>query len=169
MTKERGVASPKGPSRIIFLLTVLLLMSCGEYSLHSYHSVGGEWYKGNSFAFMQDSALHSGADSVDLYVGVRYSAAYKYKNLCMLVAISAGGGSVLFCDTVCCDIYDDAGYRNGSTAGALYQAEYYVASLPWNNIHTICLQHIMRDSILQGVYDVGVKLVPRGRHLYAGR
>ena len=164
------MASLKSPSSIALMLLCALLLSCGGYSLHSYQSVGGEWHRSRPLAFVQDSALCRGTDLLALYAGVRYSQAYKYKNLCLQVTARAGD-SIILRDTVCCDIYDDAGLRRGSTAGALYQAEYYVASLPvlQGGAHTICLQHIMQDSLLQGVYDVGIKLVPLGRHQCAGR
>ena len=170
MKREKRVASIKSPNNIVLLLLGVLLLSCGGYSLHTYQSVGGEWHRGRSLAFVQDSAFSSAADSLALYVGVRYSAAYEYKNLCLQVTTLDAGDSIILCDTVCCDIYDNAGLRRGSTAGALYQAEYYVASLPVSNgaAHTISLQHIMQDSLLQGIYDVGIKLVPLGRHLCAG-
>lgn len=165
------MASLKSPSSIALLLVSALLLACGEHSLHSYQSVGGEWPRGRSLAFVQDSALCRGADSVALYVGVRYNTAYKYRNLCLQVIGYAAADSIISRDTICCDIYDAAGHCNGSTAGALYQTEYYVAPVPAprNNAHTIRLQHIMQDSLLQGIYDVGIRLVPLGRHQCAGR
>lgn len=169
MRRERGVASLKKLNSLLLLLATMLLLSCGGYNRHSYQSVGGEWAKGCPLAFVQDSALCRGSDSLALYVGVRYSAAYEYKNLCLQVTGYAGGDSVVLRDTVCCDIYDDAGRRNGSTAGSLYQAEYYVAPVARQNAYTIRLQHIMQDSLLKGVYDVGIKLVSRGRHQCAGK
>ena len=165
------MASLKSPNSIVLLLVSALLFSCGGHSLHSYQSVGGEWHRGRSLAFVQDSASCTAADTLALYVGVRYSAAYKYRNLCLQVTGYAGYDSIISRDTICCDIYDAAGHCNGSTAGALYQTEYYAAPVPVprNNAHTIRLQHIMQDSLLQGIYDVGIRLVPLGRHQCAER
>lgn len=165
------MASLKSPNSIALLLVSTLLLACGGHSLHSYQSVGGEWHRGRSLSFVQDSASCTAADTLALYVGVRYSAAYKYRNLCLQVTGIAGYDSIISRDTICCDIYDAAGHHNGSTAGALYQAEYYVAPVPAprNNAHTIRLQHIMQDSLLQGIYDVGIRLVPLGRHQCAER
>ena len=165
------MASLKSPSSIVLLLVSALLLACGGHSLHSYQSVGGEWHRGRSLSFVQDSASCTAADTLALYVGVRYSAAYKYRNLCLQVTGIVGYDSIISRDTICCDIYDAAGHHNGSTAGALYQAEYYVAPVPAprNIAHTIRLQHIMQDSLLQGIYDVGIRLVPLGRHQCAER
>ncbi len=166
MAKGIKAASPKRLNSALLVAVLCLLLSCSGYSLHNYQSVGGGWHKGCSLAFVQDSATLCAADSLDLYVGLRYDASYKYKNLCMRVESFAAGDSLMFSDTLCCDIFDETGRRNGSTAGTLYQAEFYAFPIerPHCGSHTIRLQHVMRDTLLQGVYDVGVKLVPRGRH-----
>ncbi len=171
MARVRRVAGPKRQNNgFLLLVAAVFFISCGGYSLHSYKAVGGEWGKGCPLAFVQDSISCEESQIFDLYVGVRYSAAYKYKNLWLQVSSFAGNDSLIFCDTLCCNIFDDKGHRNGSTAGSLYQVESYVAPLhvPCKGVHTIVLQHIMSDSLLQGVYDVGVKLVPRGLHQCAG-
>lgn len=169
MAKERRVANLKRLNRCLLLVVALVLLSCGGYSLHNYQSVGGSWARGHSLAFVQDLSSQAGADSLNLFVGVRYSASYEYKNLWLQVDTYAGDDSLMLRDTLCCAIYDDKGRRNGSTAGTLYQAEFYVAPVPHNCIHTIRLQHIMQDTLLRGVYDVGVKLAPRGLHQCAER
>ena len=88
MKREKRVASLKSPSSIALLLVSALLLACGEHSLHSYQSVGGEWPRGRSLAFVHDSALCRGTDSLALYVGVRYNTAYKYRNLCILLKLA---------------------------------------------------------------------------------
>ena len=166
MARVKEATSPRRLNSLLLVAVLVLLLSCSGYSLHNYQSVGGGWQKGCSLAFVQDS---SAIDSADLYVGLRYDASYKYKNICLQVELFAAGDSLVLCDTLCCDIFDETGRRNGSTAGALYQAEFYAFPIerPHCGSHIIRLQHVMRDSLLQGVYDVGVKLVPRGRHLCA--
>ncbi len=169
MARVKEATNPRRLQNSLLLVAALaLLLSCSGYSLHNYQSVGGEWHKGCSLAFVQDS---SAIDSADLYVGLRYDASYKYRNICLQVELFAAGDSLVFCDTLCCDIFDETGRRNGSTAGALYQAEFYAFPIELQRCasHTIRLQHIMQDSLLQGVYDLGVKLVPHGRHRCAER
>lgn len=158
--KAKRVASSKRASSCLLLL-VLLLLSCGGYSLHSYKSVGGEWYASDSLLFAVGDSVPTG----DLFVGVRYGAEYCYSNLFLQVTTIAGD-TVLSCDTVRCNIFDEKGHRNGSTAGALYQAEFFVASI--EGARSIIIKHAMSDTLLRGVYDVGVKFAPRGRHQCAG-
>ena len=159
MVKVTRVKSLKKLNNILLFMVALAFTACGNYE-HKYLSVGGEWRRGQVLSFEGDFSSLDGPNSLDLYVGVRYGAAYPYKNLWLQVETLVGGDSIISCDTVRCDIYSDNGRRNGSTAGSLYQAEFFVApvNIPWRSTHTVRLQHIMQDSLLQGIYDVGIRL-----------
>lgn len=150
---------------------MLALFSCDGSLVHSYRSVGGEWHKGDT-VLLADTLIYDAPDFVELFAGVRCSAAYRYKDLWLLVEVlSADAGSVVSRDTVRCAIYDDDGRLNGATAGVLYQTEHYVTSLgtSYCNPFHIRLTHLMSDSLLHGVYDVGVRLVSPCRRLFAGK
>lgn len=155
-TRARG---RKNLNRILLCVAAAVLCACGNYE-HKYLSVGGAWHREQALSFEENLQALDEARTLDLYVGLRYSAAYPYKSLWVQVETLAGGDSVISRDTVCCDIYGDNGRRGGSTAGTLYQAEFFAASVNalWRDVHAVRLQHIMQDSLLQGVYDVGIRL-----------
>lgn len=166
----RAINLKKRSKLIAALLLGGLLLSCGGSLCHSYRSVGGAWHKADTLVFEQLFEW-DGPAVAELYAGVRYSASYPYKNLCLLVEVMSGNDSVFKRDTLCCDLYDDDGRRNGATAGTLYQSEYFVSSVkvPYYEPFKIRLSHLMSDSLLQGVYDVGVRLASPCRHLPSGK
>ncbi len=163
--KVTGIAKASS----VLLLATVLLAGCGGNYMHSYQSVGGAWDKELSLSFESNGLLNGAPASLGLYVGVRYSTAYPYKNLCLQVETFTGSDSLLSCDTVCCNIYDDKGNRSGTTAGTLYQAEFYAAEVPVSDSCKFRLRHIMQDSLLQGVYDVGVRIASPCRHQCEGK
>ncbi len=116
---------------LLLLLLGALLASCDGSLSHSYRSVGGAWHRGDTLVFDQLFEWE-GPNPTELFAGVRYSASYPYKNLCLLVEVVSGCDSVFQRDTLCCDLYDDDGRRNGATAGTLYQSEYFVWQSAWD-------------------------------------
>ena len=150
------------------LLLAVLLMGCSGDYMHSYQSVGGAWSKCDTLSFPANWYRSVGGQQLDIYLGVRYTTAYPYKNLCVQLEAVSANDSLLSCDTICCDIYDDAGYRNGTTAGVLYQADFFVSTVSLQDSCYFRLQHMMQDSLLSGVYDIGIRVVSPYRRRYAG-
>lgn len=155
----------------MLLAVMLLLYSCDGSLVHSYRSTGGEWHRNDTLAF-ENIRLYKEMPSIGLYAGVRCSAAYPYKDLWLQVELLCGdSAAVVLRDTVQCAIYDTDGRHHGTTAGTLYQSEHFVDSLelPHNTAFDVRITHLMRDTLLRGVYDVGIRLASPCRHLSAGR
>ena len=157
----------KRASNALLFIAALLLAACDGTLHHCYRSVGGAWHKSDTVEFSLPIAA---GDSLELYVGVRCSSAYAYKDLWLQVGCFAGD-TLVGCDTLCCPIFDKDGRRNGSTAGVLYQSEYFfkVQKFAGDRPRAVRLHHLMSDSLLRGVYDVGVRLASPGRHRCAER
>ena len=66
-------------------------------------------------------------------------------------------------DTLLCEVYDGGGRRKGATAGLLYQVESEVKPLPElvGDTLTFKVSHIMEEDALDGIADVGLKLMRR--------
>lgn len=143
----------------------LLLASCDGTLFHAYRSVGGAWHKSDTLFFNNISGSCD-VQVLELSVGVRHSAAYPYKDLWLQIE-GLLGDSVVELDTLCCRIYDGDGRLEGSTAGALYQAEYFCKTLSWGNNRAVRINHIMGDTVLCGVYDVGIRLASPCRRQHA--
>ena len=102
--------------------------------------------------FVKDSALL-------LYVDTRTTAGYPYKEILLSVEALDTLGVVFYKDTLTCAVYDDKGRRAGRTAGILYQQsiEPINVFLPYQK-SVFRVMHLMPDSLLCGVSDVGIKL-----------
>lgn len=170
MAREKNLRN-KGRALLLLLAAVLLLPSCDGSLVHSYRSTGGVWHKGDTILFF-DSLLYETTSPIGLFAEVRCSAAYPYKDLWLQVEVLSADSAYLFLrDTVCCAIYDNDGRQNGVTAGILYQSEHYAASLkiPSYTPFEVRFTHLMNDTLLHGIYDVGIRLGPPCRHLSAGK
>ena len=145
------------------MLAAMVLLSCDGTVYHSFKEVDSRsWSPCDTLSFVYEgSDRHGGENAMNLSVQVRYNADYKYKNLLMRVeTMNMTDSALLSVDTLCCRIYDDNGRRLGSTAGTLYQsgsAEVFVNASS-DDALLLRLSHIMADSALLGVCDVGVKL-----------
>lgn len=156
---------------LLFSAVVLLLSSCDGSLVHSYRSTGGEWHRNDTLVFT-NTLLYKEVSSMELYAGVRCSAAYPYKDLWLQVELLCGdSATVVLRDTVQCAIYDTDGRHHGTTAGTLYQSEHFVTSLelPHNTPFDVRITHLMGDTLLRGVYDVGIRLASPCRHQSEGR
>ncbi len=159
--RERRVAIPR--IKNLLLLAAMVLLSCDGTVYHSFKEVDSRsWSPCDTLSFVYEgSDRHGGENAMNLSAQVRYNADYKYKNLLMRVeTMNMTDSALLSVDTLCCRIYDDNGRRLGSTAGTLYQsgsAEVFVNASS-DDALLLRLSHIMADSALLGVCDVGVKL-----------
>ena len=160
----------KSLNSFLLLSVSLLLFSCDGSIFHNYRSVGGEWSIVDTLRFVCPPAGGVAPLTADVSVGVRYSAAYSYKTLPLAVTACVGGDTIA-CDTLFCDIYNRNGRRNGATAGLLYQAEFPVEGLQVQLSDTLSFSvvHLLPDSLLSGVSDVGIRLVSPCRRQCAGK
>lgn len=98
--------------------------------------------------------------SYDLYLQVRNSGAYTYKNIWLFVEIHAPNGSVLK-DTLEIILADNAGRWLGKGIGNVHQMQVpYKQNVQFINrgVFKVSIQHAMRDSTITGVMDLGLRL-----------
>ena len=150
--------------KLKYLLAVLALVSCDGTVYQSFKQVSSSsWSPKDTVSFVYEGVNKpgSGGTALKMSAQVRYNTDYKYKNLIMRVeTIRIADTLLLSVDTLHCQIYDDSGYRLGSTAGSLYQNvsnDVFVEASPSDTL-MLRLSHIMSDESLAGVCDVGLKL-----------
>ena len=137
-----------------------MLCGCDGTLFHSYRRLGGEWQRDSVVEFTYDA--HSSPDVLcGLQVEARTDAPYRYKNLVVCVELSSIGDSLMACDTLPIMVYGDEGHRVGSTAGMLYQqsSKLILPKAFFGDSVVIRLRHLMPDEALEGVHDIGVKLI----------
>lgn len=159
--REKRVAIPR--IKYLLLLTVLVLASCDGTVYHSFKQVSNKaWSPSDTLSFVYEGVDGRGdGNALKICAQIRHNAGYRYKNLLLRVeTMDMCDSSLVSVDTLCCRIFDDSGRRLGSTAGTLYQnssGEIIVDASPSDTL-LMRLSHIMADSTLAGVCDVGIKL-----------
>lgn len=155
-------------SNSLLLCVALLAFAACDNRFHRYNSVGGAWSRNDTVRFVCSPA--SGSAPLAAYAGVRCMPNYPYKQLLLRIEVETSPTSCAMVDTVLCDIYDDNGHWNGSTAGLLHQMEFYISTYDFSVYDTVTVRmtHAMDDEILQGISDVGLRLSDCDRRQYAG-
>lgn len=161
--KARATSLKSSVAIFLFSTALLVLQSCEGTLFHSFRSVEGmAWSRYDTLEFIYSAGGQgSPLACADMSLEVRHSSRYGFKYLTVRAEFLNGCDSIIAVDTLYCTIYDDNGLRNGSTAGILYQqqSEPVALSLPGADTLKIRLSHIMNEELLQGVCDVGVRLV----------
>jgi gliding motility-associated lipoprotein GldH len=142
------------------LVMLFLICACDGTLFHSFSSLDGVWERDSAVVFAYGNPYHS-SDVCALQVEMRTDASYCYKNLVVRADIFNRSDSLLSSDTLAVPVYGNEGHRIGATAGMLYQqkSDARLQSISFRDSVTIRLYHLMPDTALKGVYDVGVRLV----------
>ncbi|MCI0523434.1 MAG: gliding motility lipoprotein GldH [Bacteroidales bacterium] len=141
-------------------LLLLLTMSClrGTYYADTVKMAGETWsmYDPGKFS----CAIDDTATVYDITLSVRTSTDYPYRNLYLfVVTVFPSGTSVT--DTIQGMVTDEKGNWLGRGAGDLrevtipYKSNIY---FPENGEYHFKVIHGMRDTLLRGVYDIGMRI-----------
>lgn len=144
----------------IILLGALILVSCGEPSMFdTFKPINGAWHQDSIIQFVVPVEDNSATYAVS--VKLRHNADYPYSNLYMFRTISSVNG-VEYTDTVNYTLADASGKWLGSGIGEVKTMiwPYSRRGLQFTNAekYTFSLQHGMRDTLLEGVMDVGLEI-----------
>lgn len=142
------------------LAVILLLSSCGRNTMYSgiVKMNDAEWsmYDPAGFACTVDDT--TGSYNVNL--SVRTSTEYPYRNLYLFVITTFPSGTTLT-DTVQGILTDEKGEWLGRGAGDIREAVIPYKSnvfFPEAGEYHFRVIHGMRDTVLTGVYDIGMKI-----------
>ncbi len=145
-----------------FLLSVilLLLISCNKNDVYMQYSQvqNGEWHKDSLFSFDIDVAETS--ITYNLYVNIRNRSEYPYQNLWLFVK-TIQPDSIVTRDTIEFYLADNNGKWLGTGVGAAYEMPVlYRQNLQFSQkgIYNFNVIHGMRDTVLKGINDVGMRL-----------
>ncbi len=148
-------------SRLLSVFAILLLSSCDGTLFHRFREVKDTvWHNSDTLEFVYSGSRRECV--ADALFEVRCDASYPYRFLNVRIEVCRpSGGEPLMADTLCCEVYDMTGRRNGSTSGLLYQLSSNPLSLGTLASDSLLLRlvHIMNDTSLEGISDVGIKIV----------
>lgn len=96
----------------------------------------------------------------NLYVNIRNKGTYKYSNLWLFLSIGSPDGKTVT-DTVEFSLAEPSGRWKGSGIGDLHDNQIlYKKSVffPKKGNYTFSLKQGMRDNVLQGIRDIGIRI-----------
>lgn len=150
---------------LIFLFSLFGVILAGLTSCDSnrvfdkYHAISdSEWHKDSLVIFKVP--ITDTLKNHNLLLQIRNETNYNYSNLWLFIEIEQPGGEVLR-DTFEIVVADPSGRWLGKGFGGiktlqtLYRRDVY---FPVPGEYTISLQHGMREDVLAGIHDVGIRI-----------
>jgi len=138
---------------ISFLGFFLLTVSCQQDTIyHSYQPVASTgWNKNDTICFSLPTSIYS--DSYEYEIGVRHLYSYKYKDIWLTINQ----------DTIHLYLADSVGHWKGNGIGEMRQFTQLIKlhTIQHDSIKDFHLKHIMNDSLLTGIQDVGIQIKRR--------
>ena len=146
---------------ILIITSCLLVFSCGTSMYDKMKPISGEvWNMNNPVKF--DIDIQDTKSPYDFYITLRHSNDYKYSNLYLFVSTTTPKDSTKQ-DTLQFILADEQGNWLGNGNGSYKSYEFltgksYVFVDP--GLYSFEFRHAMRDTVLQGISDIGIRIVP---------
>lgn len=143
---------------IVLCLAVFAACEWGITRYHTSYSLSGEWKRGDSLLYSIPS-LEKG-EEYHLDVDIRYTSAYPYSNLWLVLTHNLADSTRFVTDTLECKLSDERGHPYGKGVATLYQLR-----IPYENVRSdgsdcavMRLTHCMNGEPLQGLTDIGIRV-----------
>ncbi len=145
---------------ILVLLLPWFFMACNTSSIYEDNQViaSGEWKMDDIKTFASEFA--DSLQPLDFYVEVRNAKNYPYNKLYLFLNTTFPDGRSAR-DTLACTLASPDGRWLGSGLGSVKDNLFLIKRnvlLPHSGKYTFTIQQAMRDTILTGIYDVGLKI-----------
>ncbi|MCL1943201.1 MAG: gliding motility lipoprotein GldH [Candidatus Azobacteroides sp.] len=154
-------------SKIQWVCPALLLLLTGLFSCNrrdsvyfQYNHIPAEgWNKNNELKFRPD--IRDSGKGYDMSIELRHNNDYPYQNIYFFVSLIHNDREVLKTDTLQYLLADEFGRWKGNGCNALYQQSLVYKSkfsFPDTGKYQIVIRQAMRDDVLRGVEDVGLRI-----------
>lgn len=148
---------------VIVLIGMVLLTSCGSDVIFEENKAvaGQKWNRNEPLSFTVD--ITDTVSSFNMYINLRHTGDYGYSNMYMFINTLRPDGKSMR-DTVECILQDNEGKWLGSGIGDIYDNRlvfHQNVRFPNAGPYTFRFEHAMRDEILEGVSDVGMRVEKR--------
>lgn len=146
---------------VVFILAgLLLLMGCSPPTVfHDSRALPPRgWHQDSALVF--ESAVNDTLGLHELYLVVRNTTDYGYSNLYLFLDIEFPGLQTLR-DTIECTLAERSGQWTGSGFGRIKTNEFLFRDDVWfpeEGVYTFRIQHGMRQEILEGISDAGIRI-----------
>ena len=150
---------------MILILVTLAVTACRERPLYSEIQpvAGAEWSRFNRLIFRAD--ISDTLNACDILLTLRTNADYPFRNIFLFVTTTSPGGYSVK-DTLEYYLADEKGNWFGRGLGDVndLSVKYRTSVLfPESGIYEFRIDHGMRTDNLEGVLDVGLRIVPVSR------
>lgn len=144
----------------IILTVCCIITSCSSDTVyHHYLPIEKTgWEKGDTLYFILKDSINTG--KYESYIGVRHTVSYKYKDLWVSICTNCSEKP----DTVHLILANkDGKWNSNGTASGYYQYETKGSDLHFSNSNDsiIKIWHIMKDTSVKDITDVGIKLTEK--------
>lgn len=147
---------------IYSVLSVLFILTgCRNSTVyHTYRPTAESgWPSKDTLFYSLPSSLLPG--DFRLHIGIRHTEVYPYKDVWVEVGCKEHAEKK---DTFHLYLADQDGHWHNSTTGRLYQCDFDKGKLSLSaQDSTLYIIHLMSDSLLTGIHDVGIQLSLPGR------
>lgn len=141
-------------------LVALVITSCWRKDTvyNEYLPIDAGWWLGDTLIFelppLEDSGKYC------LSTAFRYTEDFPYTRLCMIMEHNLADSVTWVSDTLVCALRDKNGLARGKGLVALYQLSVPVGEIvaDGSSRAVIRFRHGMKDSLLVGLHDVGVRI-----------
>lgn len=144
---------------LILLLLTAGFMACNQNELFfSYRRLPSSgWNKDSLLTF--DYKIHNTDSHYNVFIHVRHFGNYPYQNFWMFLENTDAKGNMLK-DTIECYLSDDFGKWMGTGNAVKEMPVFYKQNIlfPDSGTYQIKIGHGMRDSILTGIKEIGVRV-----------
>ena len=150
-------------SKVILLFCLpILFFSCNTKDVyHTFNHIPERgWDKRVIERF--SPVIEDTISTYDIDLSLRYTNDYNYRNLWLFITCEAETGEE-FTDTLNCVLADEYGKWLGSGWGASYQQTISYKTdfnFPRKGRYSISVQQGMRDDVIPGITEVGIKITP---------
>ncbi len=146
---------------VLSTLFLFILSGCSDKEVYSgFHSFkNAKWDKNDLCRF--EIQITDTINPKDIFIETRNNNEYPYQNIWLFVKIETPTGNSRQ-DTLNCELADNFGKWRGEGIN-LYEMNFlYEKSIVFSQkgIYTFTIQQGMRDDVLTGISDVGIKLTP---------
>jgi gliding motility-associated lipoprotein GldH len=143
----------------VFMLLAVLWSCDSKRLFEAYHPLDSKgWHKDSMEQFVFEITDTTRAYNVN--VNIRNHGDYAFSNVWMFIDIVAPDSTILR-DTVEFELAEPNGRWYGRGIGDLYDAQYKYRRnvvFPLKGTYQVNLQQAMRDDVLKGISDVGIRV-----------
>ena len=147
----------------VLLCLLFVLTACQSNTLyHSYQPVSNTgWLKGDSLSFQLPDTLAPG--KYEIQIGIRHLESYPYRDIWLGISQNWEDSTLYRTDTLHLYLADEKGQWHGNGIGGMMQ---FIQKPPMLWIQpdsvsnrSIMIHHLMSDSILKSIHDIGLKII----------